>query len=306
MNQEATIKTIIILFCAVAFSQSVPYFDSEKAYQYIVEQCEIGPRYPGSQGQEKFRAYLTKFLNNQKADTTIFYEHIIRHPYQDKEVKLYNFLSRFNLESDNRIMLMAHWDTREIADKDPDPDNHTKPILGANDGASGVAVLMVIAEIISNNELSNIGVDLLFIDGEDMGRSGDIENFCIGSTKFCEAIPYPIPKHAICLDMIADKDLSLPIEYFSYMQAPFLVKEIWSIAHELGYEQFKEKLVDPIYDDHRALYLNSNIPAIDIIDFDYPYWHTLQDIPENCSEESLKVVGNVICEYIYRKNYENK
>ena len=96
------------------------------------------------------------------------------------------------------------------------------------------------------------------------------------------------------------------IQSLAFFLDQFLVEEIWSIAHELGYEQFKEKLVDPIYDDHRALYLNSNIPAIDIIDFDYPYWHTLQDIPENCSEESLKIVGNVICEYIYRKNYENK
>tara|TARA_B100000029_G_scaffold510689_1_gene602768 strand:- start:579 stop:1496 length:918 start_codon:yes stop_codon:yes gene_type:complete len=305
LNQEVAIK-IIIIFISTLFSQSIPYFDSEKAYQYIVEQCEIGPRYPGSIGQEKFRVYLTDFLSKQKADTTIFYTHIVEHPYEDKEIKLYNFLSRFNLEANNRIMLMAHWDTREIADKDPNPENHNKPILGANDGASGVAVLMVLAEIISNNELSNIGIDLLFIDGEDMGRAGDIENFCIGTTKFCEVIPYPEPRYAICLDMIADENLSLPIEYFSYIQAPFLVKEIWGLANEMGYTEFKDSLVAPIYDDHRALYLNSNIPAIDIIDFDYPYWHTLQDIPEHCSEKSLKIVGNVMCEYIYRKNYESK
>ena len=305
MNREVTIK-IIIIFGSVLFSQSIPYFDSEKAYQYIVEQCDIGPRYPGSIGQEKFKVYLTDFLAKQKADTTIFYTHTVKHPYENKEIKLYTFLSRFNLKSNNRIMLMAHWDTREIADRDPNPENHNKPILGANDGASGVAILMILAEIISHNELSNIGIDLLFVDGEDMGRSGDIENYCIGSTKFCEVIPEPEPMYAICLDMVADQNLSLPIEYFSYLQAPFLVREIWSLADEMGYTQFKNKIVDPIYDDHRALYLNSNIPAIDIIDFDYPYWHTLQDVPENCSEESLKIVGNVMCEYIYRKDYESK
>jgi glutaminyl-peptide cyclotransferase len=306
LNQEAVIKFIIIFFGSTLLSQSVPYFDAEKAYGYIVEQCDLGPRYPGSPGQESFRVYLTDFLNRQKADTTIYYEHTIQHPYEDKNVKLYNFLSRFNLESDNRIMLMAHWDTREIADRDANPENHDKPILGANDGGSGVAVLMVLAEIISNNELSNIGIDLLFVDGEDMGRSGDIENYCIGSTKFCEVIPEPEPQHAICLDMIADHDLSLPVEYYSYIQAPFLVKEIWAIANEMGYTQFKNELTGPIYDDHRALYLNSRIPAIDIIDFDYPHWHTLQDTPENCSEKSLKIVGEVMCEYIYRKDYENK
>ena len=94
MNREVTIK-IIIIFGSVLFSQSIPYFDSEKAYQYIVEQCDICPMYPCSTGQENFRIYLTKFLNNQEADTTIFYEHIIEHTYEDKEVKLYNFLSRF-------------------------------------------------------------------------------------------------------------------------------------------------------------------------------------------------------------------
>ena len=127
MNQGVAIK-IIFLLSTVIFSQSIPYFDSEKAYTYIVEQCEIGPRYPGSEGQKKFKNYLSDFLDKQKADTTIIYEHLIDHPYLDKQVKLYNFLSRFNLESNNRIMLMAHWDTREIADKDSDPNNHNKPI----------------------------------------------------------------------------------------------------------------------------------------------------------------------------------
>ena len=100
MNQEVAIK-IIFLLSTVIFSQSIPYFNSEKAYTYIVEQCEIGPRYPGSEGQKKFKNYLSNFLDKQKADTTIIYEHLIDHPYLDKQVKLYNFLSRFNLESNN-------------------------------------------------------------------------------------------------------------------------------------------------------------------------------------------------------------
>ena len=97
MNREVTIK-IIIIFGSVLFSQSIPYFDSEKAYQYIVEQCDIAPRYPGSIGQEKFKVYLTDFLAKQKADTTIIYTHTVKHPYENKEIKLYNFLSRFNLK----------------------------------------------------------------------------------------------------------------------------------------------------------------------------------------------------------------
>lgn len=306
MNQATKVYIFIFLFKGVLFSQSIPYFDSEKAYRYIVEQCDMGPRYPGSKGHDEFVRYLQTFLNNQQGDTLIIYNHDIKHPYKDKEITLTNFLYRFNKNISNRIMLMAHWDTREIADKDKNPDNHNKPILGANDGASGTAALMVLSEIISDNQLNNIGIDLLFIDGEDMGKSGDLENFCIGTTKFCEVLPTPIPKYAICLDMIADKNPSFPIEYFSYVQAPALVNEIWTLANDLGYDEFKKNIVAPIYDDHRALYLNSYIPAIDIIDFDYPFWHTLDDIPENCSEATLKIVGNVISEFIYRQDYENR
>ena len=307
LNQGAQIRLLlVILFQSILLSQSIPYFDSDKAFSYLELQCDFGPRYPGSEGHLNFKNYLEEFLKDNNPDTLVVYEHEIDHPYKEKKVNLYNFLSRYNVHLPNRIMLMAHWDTREIADKDKNPDNHSKPILGANDGASGISVLMILAEILSKNKLENIGVDLLFIDGEDMGRSGDIENFCIGTTKFCEVLPNPKPQYAICLDMIADKNPSFPIESFSWAQAPDLVREIWSLANNLGYKEFKTDIVPPIYDDHRALTLNSGIPAIDIIDFDYPYWHTLDDIPENCSANTLKIVGNVMCEFIYRKDYEEK
>lgn len=266
----------------------------------------MGPRYPGSDGQIKFANYLENFLKKQDGDTLIIYKHDLKHPYEEKEITLINFLYRFNKNLENRMMFMAHWDTREIADMDKNPENRDKPILGANDGGSGVSILMVLSEILSEFPLENIGVDLLFVDGEDMGRNGELENFCIGTTKFCEVIPDPYPRYAICLDMVADKDPSFPIEYFSYIQAPWLVNEIWSLANELGYEEFKTNIVGPIYDDHRALYLNSYIPAIDIIDFDYPYWHTIQDTPKNCSAKTLKIVGNVVTEYIYRKDYAGR
>ncbi len=279
-------------------------FDSEKAFDYLLKQCEFGPRYPGSKGHLEFKNYLTKYLED-KADELKIYEHTVEHPYKDSTfITLYNFLARYNPEEKNRFMLMAHWDTREIADRDPNPKNRDKPILGANDGASGVAVLMVLSEILKQYKLKNIGIDLLFVDGEDMGRQGELENYCIGSTSFCEVLPKPNPQYAICIDMVGDKNPKFPVETFSYMQAPWLVEDIWALANSLGYYEFKYDLVPPIYDDHRALYLNSGIPAIDIIDFDYPYWHTLNDIPENCSKESLGIVGDVIINYIYNKDHE--
>ena len=302
-NKKIYLVNVLLLISSL-FSQSIPFFDYNKAFDYINKQCEFGPRYPGSEGHNLFQLYLRDFLEN-KSDTLIIYEHEVKHPYKDEKIVLYNFLARYNPEFSERMLLMAHWDTREIADKDPDEKNHSIPILGANDGASGVSVLMILSEILHKNKLQNIGVDLLFVDGEDLGRSGELENYCIGTTAFCEVIPDPIPVYAICIDMVADKNPEFPVEYFSYQQAPFLINEIWSLANDLGYSEFQNRLQSPVYDDHRALYIHSGIPAIDIIDFDYPYWHTIDDTPINCSPKGLKIVGEVLCEFIYRKDYEN-
>jgi len=206
-------------------------------------------------------------------------------------------------------MLMAHWDTREFADQDPDINNHKLPIIGANDGASGVAVLLTVAEILYNLPPLNIGIDLLFIDGEDQGRSGDPESFGLGTQAFAKHVPDPRPQFAICLDMVADYEQHFPIEHFSLKQAPEVVQAIWSLANELGYTQFENRIGNAIMDDHYFLYKYAKIPAIDIIDFDYPnseinYWHTISDVPKHCSTKSLEAVGNVITQFIYLQDAE--
>jgi len=295
-------KNYLIIFTFLSLFYCAPYFDSDKSFEHLLKQCDIGYRYPGSKGQLEFKNYLVNFLN-QYSDTVLVDEHKIKHPYiNDKQINLYNIFARYNLDSKIRIMLMAHWDTREIADKDSDIENIHKPIIGANDGASGVAVLMSLAEIFSSYPLSNIGVDLLFVDGEDMGRKGDTDNFSIGTKLFCRANKQYLPDLAICLDMVADKDPEFKIEYFSYIQAENKVKEIWNLANSLGYKEFTYSLQAPIYDDHRAFFVETGVPSIDIIDFDYPYWHTLEDTPDKCSASTLGIVGNVVLEYIYRED----
>jgi len=294
-------KTIkIILLGSLISAQTIPHFDGDVAFSYLKKQCEFGPRYPGSKAHIDVKNYFINFLEN-KADSLIVYEHKINHPYQENEITLYNILAKYNLESKNRILLMAHWDTREIADKDEKKDNQNKPIVGANDGASGVAILMLLSEIFSDFPFDNIGVDLLFVDGEDMGRKGDLNNFCLGTKLFSKHANILYYKLAICLDMVADKDPEFKMEYFSYIQAEKELKEIWSLANSLGYGEFNHSLSQPIYDDHRALYVETGIPSIDIIDFDYPYWHTLDDTADKCSAKTLNIVGNVMCEYLYRK-----
>ena len=161
-------KNFIISYFFLALCLGAPYFDSEKSFEYLLKQCEIGYRYPGSNGQIEFKEYLVDFLSNQ-SDSVLVDSHRISHPYiKDKEIDLYNIFARYNLTASRRILFMAHWDTREIADKDPNKENYNTPIMGANDGASGVAVLMSLAEILHSNPLNNIGVDLLFVDGEDI------------------------------------------------------------------------------------------------------------------------------------------
>ena len=294
-------KIFLILFLAVVQSQQAPLFDGEIAFKYLEKQCAFGERYPGSENHIKMKDYFIKFLSD-KSDELIIYDHEINHPYnKEQKITLYNILARYNLDSDNRILLLAHWDTREIADLDDDEKNRLKPIIGANDGASGIAILMHLSEIFSNYPLNNIGVDLLFVDGEDMGRHGDIKNFSIGTKLFSKEMEQPYPKLAICLDMVADKDPRFKIEYFSYIQAEKQVLDLWNLANSLGYSEFVYELSQPIYDDHRALFVETGIPSLDIIDFEYPYWHTLEDTVDKCSAYTLGIVGTLVCEYLYRQ-----
>lgn len=299
---------LLVFFLNYVLCQDVPVFDGNRAMDLLVKQCDFGPRFPGSIGHDKTKIFLESFLS-RVSDTLLVMDENIPHPYKEDTLRLTNYLARFNNNSEHRIMLMAHWDTREFADKDEDKNKQKLPIIGANDGASGVAVLLVIAEVLDQLPLLNIGIDLLFIDGEDQGKAGDPDNFGLGTKAFSKKIPSPRPLYAICVDMVADKEQNFPIEQFSYRQAPWLVEEIWLLANNLGYSQFKTILGPAVMDDHYYLYKYAGIPSIDIIDFDYPnkkqnFWHTTQDIPENCSTESLRVVGDVLLHYIYIKDAE--
>ena len=298
---------LLIYFC-LCFNQEIPNFNEKNAMQYLNEQCDFGPRFPGSNGHGKMKLFLNDFLK-PISDTLYVMDEEISHPYYGRIMNLTNYLARFNLNSSYRIMIMAHWDTREFADKDLSFNNQKLPVLGANDGASGVAVLLTLAEIISTYPLFNIGIDLLFVDGEDQGISGKPDTFGLGTQAFAKKIPAPKPKFAICVDMVADFDQTFYIEKFSLNQAPHIVEEIWTLANDLGYLQFEKKIGPAIMDDHYYLYKHAKIPAIDIIDFDYPnkeinYWHTIQDVPENCSSQSLSAIGTVMTQYIYQKDIE--
>lgn len=300
-------KNIIFVLFLLACSSSevakdIPDFNGNHAYQHILDQCNFGPRNPGSIGHQQFANFLEDYLQRNSKKVIIqdfnYLEHITGVERTGK-----NLVAQFNLESKERLLIGAHWDTRAVADEDPNPDNRSIPILGANDGASGTAVLMELAKIFSNNPPA-IGIDLVFFDAEDVGISGQPTTYAMGSEYFSKNLPIKKPNSAIIVDMVGDKYLKIPIERFSFQVNPEMVKEIWNLADDLGLSAFEYRVGYEIYDDHVPLWENAQIPAIDIIDFDYPnlfynHWHTQNDVPENCSPQSLQQVGTLLLNYIY-------
>ena len=283
-------------------NNTIPEFDKDNAFRYLVEQCEFGPRNPNSNGYKQCLDYLQKTLSGF-ADTILLQPFVLDDLVNEESYDLTNIIARFKVNEPEQLLIGAHWDTRPWADEDPEPEKRNDPIIGANDGASGVAVVLELARIL-NASPPPIGVTLVLFDGEDMGRSGIPKSYAQGSLAFAKDLPIEKPDEAIILDMIGDAELHIPIERFSYQQNRKLVKKLWGLAKELSLDAFESRIVHTIYDDHVPLWAEAEIPAIDIIDFNYPnsysnYWHTTQDLPENCSAESLGQVGTLLAHYIY-------
>ena len=300
--QIKTILTISTISVLSSCNNAVPNFDKGNAFRYLVEQCEFGPRNPGSNGYKQCLDYLQKTLSGF-ADTILLQPFVLDDLVDEKSYDLTNIIARFKADEPEQLLIGAHWDTRPWADEDPDPEKRNDPIIGANDGASGVAVILELARIL-NASPPPIGITLVLFDGEDMGRSGTPKSYAQGSLAFAKDLPIEKPDEAIILDMIGDAELHIPIERFSYQQNRELVKKLWSMAEELSLDAFESRIVYTLYDDHVPLWTEARIPAIDIIDFNYPnsyanYWHTTQDLPENCSAESLGQVGTLLVHYIY-------
>ncbi len=275
-----------------------PTFDAPRAFAYLEKQCQFGPRPPGTAAHRKTQAYL--FAELQKyADTVVLQPHEFK--TDTATLHLNNILAEFGKVGSETLLLAAHWDTRPMADRDAAPENRNKPILGANDGASGVAVLLEIARILKAYPPPRRIIIVLF-DGEDYGRTTD--NMFIGSRFFANALTTRIyqrwkPDYGILLDMVGDKDLQLPIERFSWNANREFAEALWHRARELGLGVFQHRIGPAIMDDHVPL-IQAGIPMVNVIDFTYPYWHTLEDTVDKCSPKSLEIVGTLVLSVIYQ------
>jgi glutaminyl-peptide cyclotransferase len=272
-------------------------FDGQLALQHIAQQVSFGPRAAGYEGKQKTLDYIQQLLQSQ-ADKLVVQQ------FQTQGLRGNNLWASFyaadpKLRGQSRIMLAAHWDTRPIAERDKLASKRSQPVIGANDGASGVAVLLEIARLLSNQR-APVTVDLVFFDLEDMGNIDDLP-FSIGATEFVRQNRFYRPAAGVVVDMVCDRDLVIPQERFSRDGARDLQDQIWRIAQSQGAEAFKPHKGSYIEDDHLP-FLRAGLKVVNLIHWPFPKsWHTSGDTIDRCSADSLQQVGRVISEFIYRQ-----
>jgi len=294
--KKILITAILFILPILLLAQNTADFNKKRAFEYLKKQCSFGPRVPGSKAHNLCQNFIVQNLK-RCSDSVSLQPFPFTNPKTGKTRILNNIIARFG-ESNDRILLCAHWDTRPWADMDDNPKNRNRGVPGANDGASGVAVLLEIANILKDNP-PPVGVDIVFFDGEDAGLYGDNDSWCQGSHYYAQNIKSEsMPSYAILLDFVGDKDLHFPVEALSKEFAPQIVDLVWSKAEELGLYPFDKSPGLQVLDDHLQL-IRVGIPAVDIIDFEYPYYHTTEDTPDKCSPESLSIVGTLLLALIY-------
>ncbi|MDT8393020.1 MAG: M28 family peptidase [Bacteroidales bacterium] len=293
----------------------VPDFNADSAYAFIARQLSFGPRVPGSDAHSECALWLE---NKMKTYTnTVEVQSFKARAYNGEILRGKNIIASFNPENNKRILLCAHWDSRPYADHDPDKNNRNTPIDGANDGASGVGVLIEMARNF-NRQLPGIGVDIIFFDLEDYGPPEDDQSYGgedywgLGS-QFWSNNPHKANYHArygILLDMVGVKDATFLQEGFSMMYAPSKVKKVWNVAAVMGYDDyFVNKPGGYITDDHYYVNKIINIPTINIIHLDnnsingsfFEHWHTINDNIDHIDKTTLNVVGRVVMQVVYHE-----
>ena len=293
-------------------AKQTPTFLADSAYQYIRQQLDFGPRVPGSEAQQSCAQWLKGELERHGAQVTMMQSEVTA--YDGTRLPCYNLIGSFNPDSRQRILLMSHWDSRHVSDEDPDPAKRHQPVPAANDGASGVAVLLEIARL-AGQQQPRLGIDIFLTDAEDYGAPDDWAGkhdekyWGLGTQEWCRK-PHVTDyraNYAILLDMVGAEDATFYREYFSEQYAKDVVDLVWTTAARLGYNSlFINQSGAAITDDHVFVNRMRHIPTIDIIDTRvtgqgtfYPHWHTTEDTLDKISTETLQKVGNVLIQLLY-------
>ena len=293
---------------------SIPAFSTDSAYSFTKRQVDFGARVPNTKAHDNCAQYLLQELKRhgaevveQKANLTAFDGTIL---------KSTNIIGSINPKATTRILLLSHWDSRPWADNDPKPENHKKPVMAANDGASGVGILLEMVRLMSKNQ-PTVGVDVVFVDAEDYGQpesvsgGGSEDSWCLG-TQYWAKNPHVsgyTARYGILLDMVGAPGATFYREQASDYYASSVVNAVWSQAKNLGFGQyFRDEKGGAITDDH--IYVNKllGILTIDIIHFDPhtasgfgSYWHTTHDTMDNVDKTTLNAVGTTLMHVIYKE-----
>lgn len=279
--------------------------DGARAYQYLQDICAIGRRVSGTPGMTRQQELVTKHFESLGGKVAR-QEFTARDPRSGDPVPMVNLIVSWRPDRNERILLCAHYDTRPLPDQEIDPIKRQQGLfIGANDGGSGVAVMMELAHLMPRLE-AKYGIDFVLFDGEELVYDGDRDPYFLGSEHFAQQYRDHPPGHkyrwGVLMDMVGDADLQLYQEENSvtWRDTRPLVTQIWGLAQRMGVREFIARPKYLIRDDHLALRNIAKIPTCDIIDFDYPYWHTEGDTPDKCSGDSLAKVGWVVYEWMKR------
>ena len=288
-----------------------PVFNADSAYDFVNKQVSFGPRVPNTSPHVKCGDYLINSFKKYGAKVTV--QSFEAKAYDGKSLMLRNIIASYNPDAGKRIILAAHWDTRPFADHDPDKSYYNKPIDGANDGGSGVGILIEVARAMNGfKSRPGVGVDLILFDGEDHGAPEEYDGthtdtWCLGSQYWAKN-PHSNAYYGILLDMVGAKDASFAMEGLSRQYAGSIVQNVWQTGNMLGYSRyFIYKETRPITDDHAYINENAKIPMIDIIEFkegdNYfgSYWHTHNDNMSIIDKNTLKAVGQTLLEVVYNE-----
>ena len=277
---------------ALTAGAAAPGFDGAAAMAYVRKQVEFGPRVPGTAAHRAAGDWLVAELSRW-ADTVVVQEwtHVTA---DGQRLPMRNILARFRPTEPRRVLYAAHWDSRPFADKSPDPVLAAQAVPGANDGGSGVAILLGVADALKR-EAPPTGVDLLFVDGEDWGSFDTDTDVLIGSRYFADHLPDSayVPLFGVLWDMVGDADPVFEQEFNSVQAAPEVVQRVWTTAQRLGHSTvFTNRAGQEITDDHVPM-IQKGLRVIDVIDLDFAWHHTTEDTPDKVSQQTLQIVGDV-------------
>ncbi|OPZ23040.1 MAG: Aminopeptidase YwaD precursor [candidate division BRC1 bacterium ADurb.BinA364] len=290
---RAAVAAIAMAWAAVAAAQDAPLlFDGGRAMAHLQAQCAFGPRVPGTRAHEQAARYFVEQF--QALGLQPLEQRFTARPalLNRRETRMVNILARLGEDGAPSVAITAHWDSRPIAEFDPSPSLRSTPISGANDGASGAAVVLELARVFSDRP-TTVGLLFALVDGEDLGTTTWPKEYCLGSKYLAPRLkPEWNVRLAINLDMVGDRNLHYTLERYGAQASPDFHAFCWGIGREIAPAAFTGRDERGIFDDH-VIFLRAGIPAFNLIDFDYPYWHTQDDTPMRCSAESLETSGKV-------------